>query len=182
MRRQWTALMSLRQGAVLNEIGVEFTNVLEAWNYAAAKQRAIILHVMAPSLWFFCDLRLPHPEGAALFGRAVEALEAVSPEKETEIALGFMMALQAYFIASDPKLVLQGKALSENGLVILRKCDCPEEMVWALIGLSRVNVFSLGEFTKGEQAAREGLAIARTHDFQWGIESTLFQLGYAACL
>ena len=84
MRQQWFPLLSLRQGVVLDEIGVEFTNILEAWNCAVAKCRVESLDEMMLTLWAFYDLGMPHPEGAELFRRAVAALEAVPPDKETE--------------------------------------------------------------------------------------------------
>ncbi len=180
MRQQSNALRSLREGAVLDEIALEFNNVLEGWNYAVEKRRSDIFRGMAYGLWRFYDLRLSHPEAASLFGRAAEALQAGLPEKELETALGLMLVHQGYFIASNPKLALQGKAITEKGLTRLLMYDCSEEIVMALLHLARVNTMFLGQVSAGKQAAQDALDIARKIDFQSGIASSLVHLGYAA--
>src|SRR5262249_47698695 len=131
---------------------------------------------MALSLWYFCDLRTSHPESADLFRRAVEALQCLPPDEETDIALGLMLAFQAWFTAADASLAHQGEAFAEKSLAILRRYDCPQETVFALVCLANTKSFMLGEYKRAEQAAREGLAIAQEHRTQWGLGPCLVQL------
>src|SRR5258708_109078 len=176
MQGQWKVLMSLNQVAALNEIRLEFNNVLAAWNDAIEKRKTGILRGMALPFWNYCDRRTPYAEAAILFERASEALQAASPDKDTEVTLGLMLAMQGSF--NDQQLTPQGKALAEKSLVILRKHDCPEEMVVALYILAMHIGYSLRQFAEGEQVAQEALHVAQENHIQWAIGRCLFALGY----
>ncbi|MHB8625810.1 MAG: ATP-binding protein [Aggregatilineales bacterium] len=178
MQQQWKAMKSLKQGAVFDEIGVDFNNVLAAWNDAVGKHRTDLLRGMALPLWDYCDYRAPHAEAAALFGQAAQVLQAAPLMRETEIALGLMLALQGWLTDYLPASLTQGKALIEKSLVILRKYDCPEEMVVALYALAVNTGYSLRQFSESKQAASEGLRIAQENHIQWAIGRCFFMLGY----
>lgn len=176
MRQQWRALLSRRQVAVLDQIGAEINNVLLAWNYAIRERRTADLTGMALSLWYFWDLRAPYMEAADLFGRAAAALESAPPTKETEILLGHMLARQAWFsVDAAPRI----KALLEKSLGLLRKHDCPEEMVIALLTLAHKSERGPDQVAGRVQAAEEALGIARKWDITWGIMHSLAILGDA---
>src|SRR5712675_1446269 len=127
MWEQWKVLRKTWASSALDEVGVEFNNVLNAWNYAIGKRWTANLKRMEHTLVTFCDFRIPDLEAADLFRRAVEALQSLPPEKETEILLGLMMAHQGWFTNCVPKFELHAKVLITKGLAILRKYDCPKE-------------------------------------------------------
>lgn len=180
MRQQWTAVMSLRQATALTEIGYEFNNVLNAWNYAIGASRADILSRMALSLWCFCTLRRPASEGADIFGRAVAALQAAPGTDETQdrtqIVLGHMLARQGWF--QDD--LLKGAAIIEKSLELLGQYDCPLETMIALESHARVVGFRLGRFDEGMRTAEEGVQLAQVHDVQWMLGHCLTYVGYCA--
>jgi hypothetical protein len=59
-------------------------------------------------------------------------------------------------------LLERGKALAEEGVALLRRQDCPEEMILALMSLG-FTCFLLNEWTQMERASQEGLQIARVY-------------------
>jgi tetratricopeptide (TPR) repeat protein len=179
MQRQWRALMSLRQGAVLDEIKVEFDNVLKAWNYAVEKRKATVFRAMALSLWYYTNLRTSHLEAAELYARAAEALQMLPPEKETEIVLGHLLARQAWFFTETPSQALLGKALVEKSLAILGKHNCIEEMVIALDSLWLIVSFGLRQFDVAEQVARDALEMVRENPIQWILGQILTHNAYS---
>ncbi len=178
MQRQWKAMKSLRQAAVFDEIGVEFNNVLTAWNDAVGKCKTDLIRAIALSLWDYCDYRAPHAEAAALFEQAAQVLQAAPAGSETEIALGLMLALQGWLVDYTPASLTPGKALVEKSLVILRKYHCPVETVVALYTLAVRTGYSLRQFAEGKLAASEGLRIAQENHIQWAIGRCFFMLGY----
>lgn len=175
-----TQLNELMKASVLDEIGLEFNNILKVWSHAIETSQVGVLRAMALSLVYFCDLRIPHPDAVDLFRRAAEALQMHPANEETEICLGLMLALQAWFIEGSTLLALQAKKQVESSLIILRKYECPQEMVFALVALANISQYLLRQFTEGEQAAREGLAIVHKHNTPWGLGPCLLQLG--SCL
>lgn len=178
MRQQWAALMSLRQGAVLSEIGLEFNNIRVAWDNAVEHGRADVMRAMARVLWYFCMFRAPYTEARVLFTRAAEALQRDPGEPQSEIGRGLLLTALAMFTQGrviDPATV---KPIVEQGLVLLRKHICPEETVFGFVNLASLVGFTMQQFTEGEYAAQEGLRIAQECGNQWGIGWCLTSLSY----
>src|SRR5712692_1042816 len=89
-----------------------------------------------------------------------------------------MLACEGYFVSTEIKLSIQAQVLIEQGLVLLRKYDCPEKLAFALLNLGRLNSWILHRCSEAKQVSQEGLEIARSHDLQPYIGAHLLNLGY----
>ena len=76
----------------------------------------------------------------------------------------------------------KGKAMAEEGLALVRRYECPAEMILALGGLI-IACYFLNEWTIVEQACQKGLHLARAQDDQPSVATSLVKLSRTvACL
>jgi len=177
MVRQWDRLRTSQQIAALNEIEVEYSNVLAAWRYMVEYGKAGAIRKSADSLALFLDLRSRRREAFELFGQAAEALRSAVPGEESAIALGGMLQRQGWFY-SGLGFPEKGQTFVDEGLAILRHYDCPEDTIEALRSLA-LACGDGGDVVGAKQASQEALQIARDSGALWHTMETLYWLGYA---
>jgi predicted ATPase/DNA-binding CsgD family transcriptional regulator len=178
MQRQWPHLRSRRMKAALDEIEIDFENVRTAWRTMVENGRAGEIRKAAKSLQEFLWIHPRYQDGVELFGKAVETLRCAAPGQETNITLGLALSNQSVFY-TFLGLLERGKALAEEAVALLRRQDCPEEMIVALMLLG-FTYFLRNEWTQMERTCQEGLQIARVYANLPGIAFHLLLLGQAA--
>jgi DNA-binding NarL/FixJ family response regulator len=108
-------------------------------------------------------------------------VQAAPSGLDSDVILSQLLARQGWFYASAAGVPKQGQALSEEGLVILRRSAKREHLVTALDSLCMTSLYA-EDPAKMRQAAWEGLQIARDRHEPWWEGRFLLWLGQAAKL
>jgi len=163
--------------AALDAIDAERDNVLQAWEWAVARGQLGEIRMMLESLYRFYDVRGWYVQADAVFGEAVARLRASSCPVDAELhaLLGRLLARQGWFRFRLSQYE-GGRAVLEEGLPLLRACDTPDQIAFALNALGYIS-HSSGDNTVAAAQLKEALKLYRGCGDLWGTARTLNNLG-----
>lgn len=173
-------LTGRNQHAAFSKLEADMEKMRFAWNLAAERGNAANIDAAAQAMWLTCVAHGWMREGAELFGRACEALEAEGPERGQsqpafEVARAKVMVRFGGF-RSGLGQYDEGIGWLRDGIAVLRQ----HEMSWEL-GLA-LNMLAAAYRMKGnDKEARalfqESLDQFRLTDDLWGVAFSLNDLG-----
>ena len=180
LARQTSHLQGERQKETLARIEANLEDIRQAWAWAVEKRMAAALAGAAFSLGMYCRWRGRFAEGAALFGTAIENLEAAAVAEDEPQAMARLWYWWAVF---EPSFAARQELL-QHSLALLERADAPGDTRnidrAAILLEFSIAANGQGDYSDGDQMAEESLVLYRLAGNQWGEANVLFELGVRA--
>lgn len=97
LRNREADLKGRRQENALAEIEVEWKNIQDAWDWAAAHQAVELIQDAGFSLMYFLESRGRWREGKARFQSVIESIQSIHANGSASRTLGYLMAFEGWF-------------------------------------------------------------------------------------
>ncbi len=154
------------QQVALARINADMADIRAAWRYAITTRDTARITRATPSLFHLYDMRSWFREGAEMFGLARRALATDHPEASTALALGCVLAREAWFTFYLGRID-EAARLFDQSVALLRAQEASAELIFPLNYQAAVMAYA-GDYPRGLALAQEGLTVARTLKDQYG--------------
>jgi predicted ATPase/DNA-binding CsgD family transcriptional regulator len=174
----WQQFARMKTAALvpaLEEVETELDNVLIAWYRMVKAAETSLLRKAEMGLFTFLEYRGRFQQALDLLSQTEAVLRSVPTNDEVRAVLGYILGRKAWFYVSFG-LPEQAKALTDEGLDLLRQCEYPEAKLEILKSVARIGTY-LNTPELSRSAALEGLEIARNMGDPWQILHFLYWSG-----
>jgi predicted ATPase/DNA-binding CsgD family transcriptional regulator len=178
LQQKWQPLRSQRQLETLDEIELEFENIRTAWQWMVDQRKTAELSSAVYTVWYFSDLRWRFSDALPMFKQAEDALRPLSDDADAERVVGQMLTRRGWFYTWLAKWD-EGRALVEEGLVILRRVGRPQDVALALDSLCLIEAWARNAAALKRNAEQEA-EIARSIQDNWQLLRAVFPRTNAA--
>ena len=175
LRQREGELQTSQLQEALNQITLEIDNLRAAWDWMVAHRQTSNLRQSLVSLFILHDIRNWIRQGAALFEKAVLALQSHEKEDGNAIALGELMTCQGH-MAWHLGDLQKARDLFQKSLELLgpyRDCEMLAELILYLSILEH----SQGDFPNARRLAEECVSLNREQGRVPGTGYALSNLG-----
>ncbi len=172
-------LHTSRQQSALAEIDREMTNIRNAWRWASSHGEVSLLESALGALSLFYYMRSRFAEGETNFALAADKLAEFKPGNQVDIVWSRLVASQGWFAFLRGRQQ-EGQILLQNGIDQLRNYEEPSFLA-ASLGFLAVVTYSLGDYDRAVQMAREALDLSKSFGDRSGMimgNNILSQINY----
>lgn len=186
LSRHEEALTGRDQMVALDVIERDIDNIREAWRWAIDHHHAELICAASHPLWLFYVIRGMMREGADVFGRVTEAIQAMPADGDADRARDLTLARAKALTRSGgfrSGLGRYDEAIQhiEEGIRLLRVLDERRELGLALNMLAAVHHMK-GDFRTSRVLLEESLEHFRHVHDAWGVAFSLNDLGLVSYL
>jgi len=167
---------------VLDEMGNEIDNIIQAWEWMFLFGQQINISRSHFSIYWFHEMHGLYQQGIMLFDHAAGILrDVIKSHKDQEkiseslMVIGQILSLEARWLARSGDLDASSNILQESIGILQSNQD--KATLGDALRLSGNIEFVKGNYESAEDILQESVALCRKVSHQWGLTSSLIVLG-----
>ncbi|MBC7871520.1 MAG: hypothetical protein H7Y09_11830, partial [Chitinophagaceae bacterium] len=174
--RLGSVLKSADEPQALDEFQNELDNIRHTWRYAATHRLIDVLTKSLDALEIFYSMRVRYEESEEMFRKAIETLNADSPDPAERLLLARLLAAYVTNIDAMGRRT-QADHLAEKSLALLREFKGQVATAFPLLLLAPFKNIPGRKDPQALELVNEALSIYETAQDKWGTALALYMLG-----